>query len=307
MIPDYQSIMLPLLKFASDGKEHHVREAIEKLAEEFGLTEEERKELLPSGVQAVFDNRVGWAKTYLMKAGLLSAPKRAYFKITERGIDVLKNPPDMITVDYLSKFPEFIEFRQTKGTRKKKTERHTEMNIPQEYKNSTPEDIMSVGYKKLYDELVSSILEKLISCSPSFFEKLVVDLLVEMGYGGSREDAGRAVGRTGDEGIDGIIKEDKLGLDVIYIQAKRWSNTVSRPEIQKFAGALQGQRAKKGVFITTSTFSREAIEYASRIDNKIILIDGEKLANLMIEHNVGVSTVATYEIKKIDLDYFMEE
>ncbi|PLV59913.1 restriction endonuclease [Thermotoga sp. KOL6] len=297
MIPDYQTIMLPLLEFASDGKEHSRREAIDYLAGKFGLTEEERKIMLPSGQQTIFESRVGWAKVYLTKAGLLCTTRRGYFKITERGLEVLKNPPEKIDVKYLLRFPEFIEFRKKGGISKEESNSS----------KNTPEELIAIGYQRLRKELVAQLLDKVMSCSPSFFEKLVVDLLVKMGYGGSREEAGKAIGRTGDEGIDGIIKEDRLGLDIIYIQAKRWNNPVGRPEIQKFVGALHGQRAKKGVFITTSSFSKSAIEYVSKIDSKIILIDGEKLADLMIEYNVGVSTVATYEIKKIDLDYFTEE
>jgi len=302
MIPDYQTIMLPLLEFAGDKKEHHIREAIDYLAEKFGLTTEERKMLLPSGQQPIFDNRVGWAKTYLAKAGLLHSPKRGYFKITEKGLEVLKNPPEKIDNTYLSRFPEFIEFRK-----RQKPQKENELNLLKKYDESTPEDLIAIGYQKFRQELATEILDKIISYPPSFFEKLVIDLLVKMGYGGSREEAGKAIGKSGDEGIDGIIKEDKLGLDIIYIQAKRWTNPVGRPEIQKFVGALHGQKARKGIFITTSTFSQSAIDYVSKIDSKIILIDGEKLADLMIEYSVGVSTVASYEIKKIDLDYFTEE
>lgn len=302
MIPDYQTIMLPLLEFAGDKKEHHIREAIDYLAEKFGLTAEERKMLLPSGQEPIFDNRVRWAKTYLLKAGLLYSPKRGYFKITEKGLEVLKNPPTKIDNEYLSRFPEFIEFRI-----KQKIRKEDEVKLLKKYDESTPEDLIAIGYQKLRDELAKKLLDKIMSCSPSFFEKLVVDLLVKMGYGGSREEAGKAVGKSGDEGIDGIIKEDKLGLDVVYIQAKRWTNPVGRPEIQKFVGALHGHKVRKGIFITTSTFSQSAIDYASKIDSKIILIDGEKLADLMIEYNVGVSTINSYDIKKMDLDYFMDD
>jgi len=301
MIPDYQTIMIPLLEFAGDKKERHIREAIDYLAEKFGLTAEERKMLLPSGQQPIFDNRVGWARTYLVKAGLLYSSKRGYFKITERGLEVLKNPPTKIDNKYLSRFPEFIEFKT-----KQKTQKEDEIKLLKKYDKSTPEDLIAIGYQKLRHELAIELLDKIMSCPPSFFEKLVVDLLVKMGYGGSREEAGKAVGKSGDEGIDGIIKEDKLGLDIVYIQAKRWTNPVGRPEIQKFVGALHGQRARKGIFITASTFSQSAIDYVSKIDSKIILIDGEKLADLMIEYSVGVSTTASYEIKKIDLDYFTE-
>jgi len=302
MIPDYQTIMLPLLEFAGDKKEHHIRAAIDYLIEKFSLSIEERKMLLPSGQQPIFDSRVGWARTYLVKGGLLYSPKRGYFKITKRGLDVLQNPPTKIDNEYLSRFPEFIEF-----TTKKKTQKEDEIKQLKKYDESTPEDLITLGYQKLRQELTIELLDKIMSCPPNFFEKLVVDLLVEMGYGGSREEAGKAVGKSGDEGIDGIIKEDKLGLDIVYIQAKRWSNSVGRPEIQKFVGALHGQRAKKGIFVTTSSFSQSAIDYVSKIDSKIILIDGEKLADLMIDYNVGISTISSYKIKRIDLDYFMED
>ena len=301
MIPDYQSIMLPLLKYAGDKNEHHIRDAIEQLANEFDLTEEESKELVPSGQQLTFDNRVSWAKTYLKKAGLVESPRRGYFRITERGVNVLEDRPDKINMKYLERYPEFTEFRNSSKSVSE------ESDDVQEYEESTPEELMGIGHRKLQNDLAYELLDNIKRCSPSFFERLVIDLLVKIGYGGSREDAGKAIGKSGDEGIDGIINEDKLGLDIIYVQAKKWENTVSRPEIQKFAGALQGQRAKKGIFITTSTFSKNAIEYTSVIDSKIVLIDGEQLAKLMIENGVGVSKIASYEIKKIDLDYFMED
>ncbi|KPJ50536.1 restriction endonuclease [candidate division TA06 bacterium DG_26] len=300
MIPGFQSVMLPLLKYAGDSKEHHIRDAIETLGEVFKLTEQEQKELLPSG-QGTFDNRVAWAKTYLTKAGLLRSTKRGHFRITERGTGVLENPPDAVNIKFLSQYPEFIEFR---GPSRGGEEEGGGVEPPA-LEDKTPEELMEIGYRKLETDLISRLLDQLRQCSPSFFEKLVVDLLVKMGYGGSREDAGRAVGRSGDEGIDGMIKEDKLGLDAVYIQAKKWGNLVSRPEIQKFAGALQGQRARKGIFITTSTFSESAKEYVSRIDSKIVLIDGEQLAKLMIEYGVGVSNIASYEIRDLDLDYFL--
>jgi len=297
-IPSYQEVMLPLLKFVSDGRVYSMRENYDKLAEEFQLSDEEREKLLPSGTQRVFDNRVGWARTYLKKAGLLESPKRGYVKITYEGLEVLKQEPSKIDVDFLMQFPSFVEFKT--GSKEKTRDKPSKEKF-------TPEESLEYSYQALRDKLAKELLKKVMSCSPEFFERLVVDLLVKMGYGGSRKDAGEAIRKSGDGGIDGIIKEDKLGLDTIYIQAKRWQGTVPRPEIQKFAGALQGQKAKKGVFITTSTFSRQAQEYASSIDNKIVLIDGKKLAQLMIDHNVGVSTVQSYEIKKIDTDYFSEE
>lgn len=299
-IPDYQSIMLPLLKYSSDGKEHLLRTAYDDLAIVFNLTDEERKELLPSGRQSTFENRVGWARTYLKKAGLFSSPKRGYFQITQRGQGVLRQKPENINVAFLKRYPEFVEFQTTSNKENQKT-----IELSDEQK-VTPEEAVEASYIKLRDELADELLETIKSCSPSFFEQLVVDLLVRMGYGGTRKDAGMAIGKSGDGGIDGIIKEDRLGLDEIYIQAKRWEGTVSRPEIQKFAGALLGQQARRGVFMTTSNFSKAAREYASAIDSKIVLIDGETLAQLLIDYDLGVSPVATYSLKRVDLDYFAE-
>lgn len=298
-IPDYQKIMLPLLKYSSDGIEHSFRDAVEKMATLFGITDIERNELLPSG-KTIFDNRVGWAKTYLTKARLLELPKRGYFKISERGINLLKKSPSEITSKSLEQFEEFKEFTAQK--KEHQTSSSSELIISTD--NSTPEDILAKAYIELKESIEFEVLEQIKSVSTMFFEQLVIDLLVSMGYGGNRQDAARAIGKSGDGGIDGIINEDRLGLDVIYIQAKRWDNVVGRPEIQKFAGALDGQRAKKGIFITTSSFTKEAIDFANNIQKKIILLDGKKLSKLMVEHNVGVSNVGTYEIKKIDLDYF---
>ena len=300
-IPDYQTIMFPLLRFAGDQQEHSLREAIDQLAEDFGLTEVEKKELLPSGLQEVFKNRVGWARTYMKKAGLLESTRRGHLKITDRGMEVLTQSPTRIDVNFLEQFEEFRQFRALRHTRTEEGE--IEGEIPER----TPEEALESAYKALRDNLANELLQQIKSCSPALFEKIVVELLVKMGYGGSRQDAGRAIGKSGDEGIDGIIKEDRLGLDIIYIQAKRWENTVGRPEVQKFAGALQGQRARKGIMITTSNFSKEALDYTSRIDSKIVLIDGEQIAQLMIDHSLGVSPMAAYEIKKIDTDYFTEE
>ncbi|OPL14584.1 MAG: restriction endonuclease [delta proteobacterium ML8_D] len=299
-IPDYQTCMLPLLKLTSDQKEHSLREAVDKLAEHFELTDEELKELLPSGQQAVFVNRIGWARSYLKQAGLLEPTRRGYFQITQRGCNVLDQNPDKINIKFLEQFKEFRDFKQR---RRGKAVQETDTDQDQE---RTPAEALETAYENLRSELSSELLQQIKSSPPSLFEKIVVELLVKMGYGGSRKDAGEAIGKTGDEGIDGIIKEDRLGSDIIYIQAKRWENTVSRPEIQKFAGALQGQRARKGIFITTSNFSKEAHDYVSRIDSKIILIDGEQLAQFMIDNNVGVSSVSIYEVKRIDSDYFTD-
>lgn len=294
-VPDFQSIMLPLLKFASDKKEHTIREAIDKLAQEFDLTEEDMNALLPSGTQPIFDNRVGWSRTYLKKAGLLESKKRGHFNITPEGLKVLDQNPPKINIDFLMQFPGYVEFR-TGGVKE-----------PKAPKDLTPEETLEYSYQKLRDNIAQELINNVKACSPEFFEKLVVDLLLKMGYGGSRKDAGEALGKSGDGGIDGIIKEDRLGLDVIYLQAKRWENTVPRPEIQKFAGALQGQQAKKGVFITTSSFSEGAKDYANIIDSKVVLIDGERLTQLMIDFNIGVSKITSYEVKRIDTDYFSEE
>lgn len=304
-IPDYQTLMLPVLKLAADGSEHKFSQAVEQLADEFELTTEERNELLPSGSQAVFNNRVGWARSYLKQAGLLASSKRGFFNITEKGKELLATNPPKVDISVLEQYPEFIEFKNRKKE-KSGSESQAEEQTEQE-SAQTPEDALASAYKKLRSALETEVITSVKEASPSFFERLVVDLLVKMGYGGNRQDAGKALGKSGDGGIDGIINEDRLGLDVIYIQAKRWEGSVGRPEIQKFAGALQGQRARKGVFITTSYFTKEAIEYAALIESKIILIDGEHLSNLMVEHNVGVSTVGQYEVKKLDSDYFDNE
>lgn len=301
-IPDFQSVMRPLMDVISDGKEHSMREALDRLADHFELAEEERKRLLPSGQQEVFTNRVAWAKTHLRMAGLIEATARGVFKITPRGQELLRTTQDRIDLRMLQKQPGYLEARGRK--REKPTPNGEEGKADAD---QTPEELMEESFQALRESLGREILAKLKSSSPAFFERLVVELLVRMGYGGTRKDAGQAIGKSGDEGIDGIIKEDRLGLDTIYIQAKKWEQTVSRPEIQKFAGALQGFRAKKGIFITTSDFSKEAVEYSARIDSKIVLIDGEQLWNLMIDFGIGVSTTATYEVKRIDNDYFSEE
>ena len=303
-VPDYQQFMLPFLRILGDGQVHSLSEIKERLAEEFGLTEEDRKELLPSGRQRTFDNRVGWARTYLKKALLLESPERAKYRITPRGREALLMEPETIDINFLSQYPEFLEFINSSKKRNKK-QQDTEINIGESRR--TPDETIDAIYQELRRELKQEILELVKECSPSFFEKLVVDLLVAMGYGGSRADAGQAIGRSGDGGIDGIIKEDKLGLDTIYIQAKRWNGSVGRPEIQKFTGSLIGQGANKGVFITTSTFTDGAKEYVERIDRKIVLIDGEQLAEFMLDYDIGVNEKERYIIKQIDMDYFVED
>jgi restriction system protein len=292
-IPDYQTIMLPLVRFLSDGLERSLRDTISAMADEFDLTDEEHKVLLPSGKQPVINSRVAWAVTYLRQAGLLENIKRGVFKITERGQRVLVDYPERIDNTVLSKFSEFQEF-------KRRNRKDNASSLPSNIESQdqiNPEETLETAYQELKDGLALDLLDVIKSCSSVFFEQLVIDVLIKMGYGG----------KSGDEGIDGIIKEDKLGLGIIYIQAKRWQGTVGRPEIQKFAGALLGQQAKKGIFITTSSFSTDAENYVKNLDSKIVLIDGQRLAELMVEHNVGVNTVAIYEIKKIDSDYFLEE
>lgn len=293
--------MLPFLQFLADGQERSLGEAEQYLAAHFGLTSAERAEMLPSGQQGIFRNRVGWARTYLKKAGLIESPKRGVFIISERGKQVLAARPERIDVKYLEQWPEFREFRDASRT---KSDLPTKVDVSDA--DATPEEAIESAHQGLREQLSQDLIARILSCSPAFFEQLVVELLVKMGYGGSRRDAGQRIGQSGDGGIDGIIKEDRLGLDVIFIQAKRWQGTVGRPDIQKFVGALQGQRAKKGVFITTSSYTAEAEAYAGQIDTKVVLIDGKQLASLMIDFDVGVSPAASYVVKRIDSDYFEE-
>ena len=302
-IPDFQTIMLPLLELSRDGDVHYIHDAVNQLADQFDLSAEERTKLLPSGQQPAFYNRVGWARTYLKKAGLLMDPKRGYFEITQRGKEVLAEKPSIIDMKFLRQFPEYIEFRKT-------VRETTEEEIQEEdLEGLTPEEALDNAYQKIRTDLSDELLAYVMNSTPGFFEKLVVELLVKMGYGGSQRDAARAVGQSGDEGIDGIIDEDRLGLDTIYVQAKKWNKATSigRPEIQKFVGALQGKRAKKGIFITTAGFTNEASEYAANIDTMLVLIDGKRLTNLMIDYGVGVATRTTYELKELDTDYFGEK
>lgn len=297
-IPDYQSMMLPILELAADGSTYRMRDSVDLLADRLGVSAEERKTMLPSGYSPVFSNRVGWAVTYLKKAGLLSSEKRGYFQITSRGKEVLKQAPKRIDVTFLDQFPEFVAFR--KGNKTKKDSSASDETETEQ----TPEEMLEYAHQKLQEELAQELLQAVMDASPQFFEQLVVDLLLAMGYGGSRADAGRAIGRSNDGGVDGIIKEDRLGLDIIYIQAKRWESIVPVREVRDFAGALLGNKARKGVFIATSSFPKSAYEYIRSIEPKIILIDGEQLGRFMIEHNVGVSPHKAFEVKRVDLDYF---
>lgn len=298
-IPDYQECMLPIVDLLADGHDHKLRDLTKAVADRFKLTDAERAEMLPSGQQTVISNRVAWAKTYLKKAGLLANPVRGTVRITEEGKTVLGQKPAKIDNELLRKYASFADFY------KKTTPVETEDAHPDTA--ATPEESLESAYGILHDALADELLDKVKSCSPTFFEHLVVDLLVAMGYGGSLADAGQAIGKSGDGGIDGIIKEDKLGLDVVCLQAKRWDKTVGRPEVQAFAGSMEGMRAKKGVLLTTASFSKEAEEYVNRIERKIVLIDGQMLAELMIEHDIGVATARSYVVKKLDFDYFEGE
>ncbi len=304
MIPDYQSIMLPLLRHVSDNAEHKMRDVTDELARQLGVTEEEKKELLPSGAAPVFYNRTAWAKTYLKKAGLIDSPRQGVVTITKRGHEILKRNLASINVKTLKQFPEFVEFQTTK-----REDESIEVDTTEDTSIETPEEALETAYQKIRKSLAQDLINKVITLSPAFFERLVVELLVKMGYGGSIKDAGKAIGKSGDEGIDGTIKEDKLGLDIIYIQAKRWQpgNTIGRPELQKFVGALAGQGAKKGIFITTSSFTKDALDYTPRNETKIVLIDGQQLAQYMIDYNLGVTSLSSYDVKRMDSDYFGEE
>ena len=302
-IPDFQTLMRPLLDLHADREEHLNRDLVNALAEQFSLTPEERREMLPSGRAKTFDNRVGWAKTYISAAGLIEAPRRAVLIITEKGVQALVDHPKTIDLRVLAKLNGSRSVRERRRDEKQELEQERDVGIEI---HETPEEAVENAYLTLRNDVEREIVAKILANPPEFLERVIIDLVVKMGYGGNRKDAGEAIGRSGDEGIDGIIKEDPLGLDIIYLQAKRYEGTVGRPEIQKFAGALQGQRARKGIFITTSSYSKDAKEFASKIDTKIILIDGSTLAKLMFDHGVGVSVNTVYEVKKVDTDYFEE-
>lgn len=311
-IPDYQSIMLPLLKALGDGQEHGLSECVEKLAGHFKLTDEDKKTFYPSGGKLIFDDRVGWARTYLGKAGLVEAPGRGRIRLTERGRAVLAQNPPTVNDRFLLQFGEFVEFKRrnsTPGGNGAVLIEGTTTGVPAApaEPTATPEDMLEASYLAIRQQLEQELLERIKKCSPKFFERLVVDMLLAMGYGGSRKDAGQAIGQSGDGGIDGIIKEDKLGLDAVYIQAKRWESVVGRPVVQAFAGSLEGQKARKGVIITTSHFSQDAKQYVNVIEKRIVLIDGPHLAQLLIDHNVGVTEMSSYTVKRVDLDYFADE
>lgn len=301
-IPDFQSMMLPLMRIASDQKMHFFRDSVEAISQEFGLSESERSEMLPSGGSPLFYNRLAWSKTHLKMAGLLELPQRGAFRITESGLELLAKAPVRIDLALLRKYPAYQQARAGAETASS-----TPLIQPEQPAEATPEEEIEQAHHLLRRELAADVLASIMKCSPVFFERLIVQLMIQMGYGGSREEAGKAVGRSGDGGIDGIINEDRLGLDAIYLQAKRWEGVVGRPEIMRFVGALAGQRSTKGVFITTSRFTQEAKDYAGSSQYKVVLMDGERLADLMIEHDLGVSVAATYQLKRIDSDFFSEE
>lgn len=300
-IPDFQTIMLPFLQFSSDGRMHNFLEAVDALAKEFKLTAEEIDTLIPSGQQR-FANRVGWAKSYLKKAGLINYPQRGHFQITQRGFDVLKESPKAIDMKFLKRFPEYREFRKINPVDEGQ---EIVVGPPDQL---PPEESIEAAYQEIRAGLADDLLDYVLKCSPAFFEKLVVELLVSMGYGGSQENAARAVGKSGDDGIDGIIDEDKLGLDSIYIQAKRYQRDakIGAHFVRDFIGALQGCKATKGVFLTTAGFTKDAVDFVSKVQSRVVLIDGQKLANLMIDYGIGVSIRMNYEIKQLDTDYFGE-
>jgi len=303
-IPDYESCMVPLLRLLADGEIHAMKELTQGIADHFGLTEEERQRMLPSGQQAYISNRVGWAKSYLKKAGLLENPTRGKVRITSDGRVVLKEAPPAISCEYLMKYPAFVDFWKQKRKPASIEAENDADDTPE--LDRTPDEAIESAYKDIRSALADDLLEQVLNCNPTFFERLVIDLLIAMGYGGALPDAGTHVGKSRDGGIDGIINEDKLGLDIICIQAKRWQDCVGRPVVQAFAGSMEAHRAKKGVLITTSNFSRDARDFVDRIERKIVLIDGQQLAQLMIDYDVGVATARSYTIKKIDTDYFAD-
>ena len=309
MIPDFQSCMRPLLAAVQNGHVHHFPDVFQQLCQQFQLSEAEIAEKLPSGKQTYIRNRIAWARTYLNKAGLLSAPGRSQLQITERGLAALQQAPEKINVAYLKQFPEFVAFRSRKASTSKTDEPDNRQALHEnENEDTDPTERLEQAHSEIQQELIDEVLNHVKQRSPQFLETLVVELMQAMGYGGWSKDSGQATQYSADGGIDGLINEDPLGLDTIYLQAKRYTdNTIGRPDVQAFAGALDMQRAKKGVFITTSKFSREALEYVQLIEKKIILIDGEKLAALMIQHNLGVTVKETYRVKTIDSDFFSED
>jgi restriction system protein len=289
--------MRPLLSQYADGGDRPIAEVRTALAEIFALTDDELTERLPSGAARTFDNRVGWATTYLNRCGLLTRPRRGVYRITERGTQVLADQPDRVDLSVLSRFPEFDEFRATRGHRERRV-------VQPPTVEQTPEERIEAAYQELREALIGDLRERISAMPPADFEDLVLDVLRAMGYG--EEGEGSRL-RTGDHGIDGVIRQDRLGLDAVYVQAKRWEAAVGRPVVQGFVGALQGARAMKGIIFSASEFSSDARDYAATVSPRVVLIDGERLAELMIDHDVGVSARETYAVKRVDSDYFGDD
>jgi len=307
MIPDFQTIMLPTLEILADKKEHSLQDLISQISDKFKLTEKEKNELVPSGVQTKMYNRVTWVLTHFKKAHLAYTIRRGVFGITQEGMKILESKPPRIDLKFLKEIPEYKQWKDSYIKDWQDTHSSDKKDIVEEIEtDKTPEELLDYSYSQLKEELAIELIEKIKECSPSFFERLVIDLLIKMGYGGSRKEAGKVIGKSGDGGIDGIINEDKLGLDTIYIQAKKWDNTVPIAQIRDFAGSLLSKKAKKGIFLSTSDFPKGAYDFVSSIEPKIILINGRELAELMIEYGVGVATKINYEVKKMDNDYFEE-
>lgn len=301
MIPDFQSAMLPILSKMKDEKIYDSTMIRNIVVEHFGITEEEKQVKTPNGKQLLYYNRIAWSISYLRTGGLIESPERGKYKISELGKKVLNNPPEKITIRFLKE----LNLNKNLFEREKTEEEQIEYDD-----EKTPDELIEEGHKRINQELSKILLQNIENASPYKFEEIVIELLIKMGYGDSDFNNGEVTSKSGDEGIDGIIKEDKLGLDKIYVQAKRWKKEtkIGRPEIQKFVGALDGQRAKKGIFITTASFSQEALNYANNTSNAtVILIDGQKLTDLMIEYEAGVTVKDTIKICKIDTDFFTEE
>jgi restriction system protein len=304
-IPDYQSLMLPVLRQSASG-EVRVSEVVDRLAQELKLTDGERTELLPSGKQTWFANKVHWAKTYLKQAGLVDTTRRGFFQISKRGLEVLSSGVDRIDVNYLNQFEEFVDFRERSSTNETQIEASTPNNTARKSPDLTPDEMMRTAFGIINGALGTEIIDRILTAPPSFFERVIVDLLVAMGYGGTASDAGRAIGKSGDHRVDGVIDQDLLGLDRVYVQAKRYNrdNGVGAGAIRDFFGSLDMHKASKGLFVTTSTFSKSALETAEKLGKRIVLIDGRALAQLMIRFNVGCRVEENFEIKRIDEEFF---
>ncbi len=302
-IPDFQSLMLPVLKAAAQG-EVKLSDVTAKVSLDFRLTDEETEQLLPSGRLTTISNRTGWAKTYLAKAGLIETTRRGYFRVTDRGREVLAGNPALIDISFLSQFPEFQEFR--KGEHADEPAGSEQVRAALEGSNQTPDELLRDTHREIERNLRAELLDRVLAATPAFFERLIVGLLMAMGYGGSRDDAGRAIGKSGDGGLDGVIDQDPLGLDRVYIQAKRYKrdSPVAEPDIRGFAGSLESVKATKGVFVTTSYFTAPAAAFAEKIARRIVLIDGDQLARLMVRYDVGVRVEETLHLKKTDEDFF---